>query len=76
MNYKKLIDDYREGLISETMTLVFDNDGGYWSCDDDDLSDDQIEEMQDQYEKRYGSPDGYSDLVDLAQAAGINAEWC
>ena len=56
------------------MTIVFDNDGGYWSCDIDD--EDEADRMCEKYEEKYGSPDGYGDIVDIMLAAGFKAEWC
>lgn len=113
MNYAKVIADFASGILDrEKITLVFDNDGGYWavkfemsSVDPkliakakvaaekyfnenavDDISVDEfsVDEFIEDYindtfvtelEKKYGTPGGYGDLIDLALAAGINAEW-
>jgi hypothetical protein len=75
MNYKKLIEDSRKGYIDwDYVTLVMDNDGGYWYCDDGD--EDRKERMEDNMKLKYGEPNGYRDLVDILVAAGINADWC
>ena len=76
MNYKKVIEDYKSGKIDkEEWMLVIDNDGGYWQylleCDDE-----TMQSKCDEMEKIYGSPDGYSDVVDILAAAGVNADWC
>lgn len=77
MNYKKLFKDKQLGKISNDMTIVFDNDGGYWSyTGEKELSEDEEEKLIEEYEKKYGSPDGYGDVVDIMIAAGFNAEWC
>ncbi len=74
MDYKKLFEDKAAGKIDERMTIVFDNDSGYWSCDSD--NEDECEKMCDEYAERYGSPNGYEDVVDIMTAAGFKAEWC
>ena len=74
MNYKKLFKDKADGKIDGRMTIVFDNDGGYWACDIDD--EDEADRMCEKYEEKYGSPDGYRDVVDIMLAAGFKAEWC
>ena len=72
MNYKKLFKDKADGKIDDRMTIIFYNDGGYWSCDTDD--EDEADRMRDKYERIYGSPDGYGDVVDIMLAAGFKAE--
>lgn len=74
MNYKKLFEDKKNGLIDERMIIVFDNDGGYWSADIED--EDEREKLCGEYEEKYGKPDGYVDLVDIMIGAGFNSEWC
>lgn len=74
MDYKKLFKDKAEGKIDERMVIVFDNDGGYWRCETD--NDDEAVRMYEEYENRYGAPDGYIDLVDIMIGAGFKAEWC
>lgn len=70
MNYKKLIEDSNNGTIDkEKVLLVIDNDGGYWDCGED-------EELEKELEEKYGCPSGYSDVVDILVAAGVEAEWC
>ena len=75
MNYKKVIEDFNNGTLNPNeVQLVMDNDGGYWSCllDDEDKHDD----ITDTLEKKYGTPDGYRDIVDVLHAAGVNVDWC
>lgn len=75
MDYKKLIEDSNKGIIDWTyVTLVMDNDCGYWSCDDED--EDRKERMEANMSEKYGDPDGYRDVVKILCAAGINADWC
>lgn len=76
MNYKKLLQDIKDGKFdTKKHTLVFDNDGGYWDTNNE--NDDNVRDRENErLGKIYGYPGGYSDLVDLANAAGIPAEWC
>ena len=61
MDYKKVIEDFQNGTIDRTKwVVVMDNDGGYWAPLDDDILESEVEEM----ESKYGSPDGYGDIVD------------
>lgn len=77
MNYKKVIKDFGNGTLSkEKWQLVMDNDGGYWCCIDKSLSDDEQQKSIEAMEEKYGTPDGYRDVVDILVAAGVNAEWC
>lgn len=76
MNYTKLFADKNEGKISKDITLVMDNDGGGWMCNNEDLTEEEQEKLADEYEKRYGRPNGYNDIVDILNAAGIKTEWC
>ena len=77
MDYKKLFKDKAEGKISDDMTVVFDNDCGYWSyTGSKELSEEEEEKLCKEYEKKYGLPDGYGDVVDIMVGAGMNAEWC
>ena len=82
MNYKAVIEDFKSGLIDKNkFQLTMDNDGGYWSYIDDSIEDEDLREieadkMSEMMTDKYGTPDGYSDLVDILQAAGVNAEWC
>ena len=39
------------------------------------MSDDECEVMQDDLEETYGSPNGYSDVVEILGSAGVNADW-
>ena len=68
--YKAVVEAYRSGDINADTKLVFDNDGGYW-----DVPNDEDRNKSELLDSAYGTPDGYDDLVKLAIAAGINAEW-
>jgi hypothetical protein len=71
-NYKKIIEDYKSGELKDWQ-LVFDNDGGYWNklnCNEQ-----PSEEQYEEHVKKYGEPSGYKDIVSLALAAGIEADW-
>ena len=75
MNYKKVIEDFNNGIIDKSIvTLVMDNDGGYWEVNTGDEDKDEL--MIATLEKKYGVPDGYRDIVDVLSAAGVPAEWC
>jgi hypothetical protein len=77
MDYKKLYEDSKNGKVSPDMTLVMDNDGGYWQyTGTKDISEEEKEKLCEEYEKRYGLPDGYYDIVNILVASGIKAEWC
>jgi len=77
MDYKKLFKDKAEGKNPPNMVIIFDNDGGYWTYSGDkELTDDEHEKKCYECEEKYGSPDGYCDVVDIMNAAGIKAEWC
>lgn len=75
MNYKRVIEDFNNGVIDkDIVTLVMDYDGGYWQVDTGD--EDTDSRMEEKMEDKYGTPDGYKDIVDVLNAAGVNAEWC
>jgi hypothetical protein len=77
MNYKKVIEDFNNGTIDpEKWQVTMDNDGGYWACLDESLSDEERTEAEDSITKKYGDPDGYRDIVDVLNAAGVTADWC
>ena len=77
MDYKKVIEDFKSGKIdSKRVRLIMDNDDGYWSVDGDVQTESGDWTEAKKLEEEYGRPNGYSDLVDLAKAAGINCEWC
>jgi len=76
MNYKKLFDDKKAGKVDDDMILIMDNDGGYWCCNNNSISEEMREAKVDQYKKKYGEPGGYTDIVDVINAAGIECEWC
>lgn len=79
-NYEKIIEDFNNGTIDRVAwTLVFDNDSGYWLYTGGGVSGvtpEERERLEAKMEAEYGAPCGYQDLVDLARAAGIPAEWC
>ncbi len=77
MDYKKVIEDSTSGKIDPNeWRLVMDNDGGYWQyiggSEDDDFLDREYNRMT----RTYGNPEGYRDIVDVLNAAGVNSEWC
>lgn len=75
MNYKKVIEDFNSGTLNkDIITLVMDNDGGYWSVNTGSEEVDEI--IEERLEEAYGTPDGYKDIVDVLNAAGVNTEWC
>lgn len=76
--YDKIIEDYKSGAIDKGVwTLVFDNDGGFWShANSLELTCEEEDRLCGEMEDKYGTPDGYADLVNLARDAGIQAEWC
>jgi hypothetical protein len=77
MDYHKVIEDFANGTLDKDhVTVVMDNDGGYWNVDFPDKSDDENDELRDQYINTYGEPEGYRDIVDILIAAGVNCEWC
>ena len=77
IDYEKVIEAARSGELKELgAVLVFDNDSGYWRSDKPDLTEDEYEKQSKLLNERFGCPNGYGDLVDLAIACGINAEWC
>ncbi len=77
MDYKKLFEDKAKGELPLDMTVVFDNDGGYWTYSGDkELTDDEHDKRCAECKEKYGSPDGYGDVVDIMLGAGIKAEWC
>lgn len=75
MNYKKVLEDFNSGTLNkDIITLVMDNDGGYWSVNTGSEEVDEI--IEERLEEAYGTPDGYKDIVDVLNAAGVNTEWC
>jgi hypothetical protein len=77
IDYGKVMEAVKSGEMARLKAvLVFDNDGGYWRSSDDSLSDDEFQAKGEELEEMFGRPNGYADLVDLAQAAGIPSEWC
>lgn len=77
MKYKEVIEDFNNGTIDrDKFILVMDNDGGYWQCIDESISEAEQEKLESDMEEKYGSPDGYQDIVDVLNAAGVNADWC
>ena len=77
MDYKKVIEDYKNGTIDASKTqLIMGDDDGYWEHTDKNNSEDENEDIMDALAEKYGAPEGYSDLVDILVAAGVNADWC
>jgi len=77
MNYEKVIKDFNNNTIDpKKWQVVMDNDGGYWSYLLDDLGDEEREEAVDNMSKKYGDPDGYNDIVNVLNSAGVNCDWC
>lgn len=77
MNYKQVIEDFNNGTLDrEKVTLVMDNDGGYWLYYDEALEEDKCDDIAGELAKKYGKPEGYNDIVDVLNAAGVNCEWC
>jgi hypothetical protein len=77
MNYAQLISDFNDGTLDkDTIQLVMDNDCSYFTVLDSDMSDEEKDKVTDALEKKYGSSNGYEDIVAVLQAAGVNCEWC
>ncbi|HUV64119.1 MAG TPA: hypothetical protein VMW24_09480 [Sedimentisphaerales bacterium] len=78
--YKRVIEAFASGEIDKAeWVLVFGNDSGNWSYRGPDYTEERDDEFFEKGEamgEKYGTPDGYVDLVELAKAAGIPAEWC
>ena len=72
--YKEVIKDFKSGKL-KGYTLVFDNDDGYWSKLNRDYDSESENDDLEELAKKYGLPSGYEDLVKLAVASGIDAEW-
>ena len=77
MKYKEVMQAYKDGTIdAKKTTLVMDNDGGYWMHHDESISEDEREKIESDLDDKYGTPDGYRDIVDVLVAAGVNCDWC
>ena len=76
MDYKKLIEDKRNNKVCNHMTIIIDNDGGYWQCNDFDLNQKEKEKKEKEYKEKYGTPYGKGDIVEVLNAVGINSDWC
>lgn len=74
MKYKKLFEDKNKGLIPDDMIIVFDNDSGFWKCENENETIAEAKEKE--FTDKYGSPNGYQDIVDIMIGAGFNSEWC
>lgn len=76
MNYKKVIEHFKNGKIDKNdWLLVIDNDGGYWNYIGENIGGYEEDLMREEMEEKYGEPEGYSDVVEILIAAGVNAEW-
>lgn len=81
--YQAVIEAFRDGTINSCdWQLLFDEDSGYWKFIGDrpySMNDEQFEHFkeveQDRMAATYGTPKGDQDLIELAQAAGINANY-
>lgn len=72
MDYERVIEDFASGKLDKNkVTLVMDNDGGYWNVKDDDDC-----EQSELLNAEYGTPNGYNDIVSVLNAAGVPCEWC
>ena len=77
MDYKRVIEDFNNGTIDPTMwQLTMDNDDGYWMCISNTICDEDADQLQDAMDEEYGRPDGYRDIVDVLNAAGVTCDWC
>lgn len=78
--YRKLLASCQTGGTAreKRIVTVFDNGGGYFTCRDPLVGDEESAKIIRDFEAEIGfsGPDGYGDIVDLANAAGIDAEWC
>lgn len=75
MNYKRIIEDFDNGVLDKnTIQVTVDNDCIYWTVDTGD--EDKDEDIQIALKDKYGCGGGYHDIVDILVAAGVNAEWC
>jgi len=78
MNYQKLIKDAQDGNLRYDPSIVklrMDNDGGYWEVLGD-LDYEEARDVEDKIKEIYGLPDGYRDIVEVLNAAGVNCDWC
>lgn len=77
MNYEQLIKDFNNGTIDKSkVTLVMDNDCSYFTVEDEDMTPEQNDEYCEKLKEIYGRSEGYSDIVNVLKAAGVNCEWC
>lgn len=77
MNYAQLISDFNDGTLDKSkVTLVMDNDSSYFTVDDEDMTPEQMDAYIETLKEKYGTSEGYSDIVDVLNAAGVNCEWC
>lgn len=77
MDYKRVIEDFKSGkLSSKYVTLVMDNDDGFFYCKFPELTEEENDNLQDELERKYGRSEGYRDIVNILNAAGVPCEWC
>ena len=74
MNYSKLIIDKQNGLLDPNMILVYDKEIGFWINRNLDLTQEERDEIEDQYTILYGVPEGVMDFVEYLISIGIPAE--
>ena len=84
MNYKKVIEDFRSGVINkDEWQLIMDNDCGHWLYIGNEFNDleeydydNALENVGKKMSEKYGEPNGPDDIVEVLIAAGVTAEWC
>jgi hypothetical protein len=77
MNYRQVIKGFNNGTIDKNKwQIVMENDDGYWVYIGDDVDEIDYHEFTEEIEAKYGRPNGERDIVDILNAAGVNADWC
>lgn len=74
MDWEKLFRDKANGDLDPRVVLIVDNDNCTLHCETGD--EDEEERIYLELKEKYGTGNGYGDFVDLAKAAGLNAQWC
>lgn len=77
MDYKRVIEAFASGEIDKNDWMVaWDNDGGYWDyIGPKEMGWEERDALSQSMEDKYGQPEGYAGVVDLANAAGIPSTW-